>query len=56
MDSDGPFIARDFYTELFKDHPFDSSRAAYALHHATTELRKLDVSASRWVPFIHIGV
>ncbi|KAJ7463982.1 TPR-like protein [Mycena latifolia] len=61
MDDDGPRVASDVYTHLFKKSPPDSTRAAEALHLAVWNLRDSDhvggtKSFSRWVPFIHIGV
>jgi len=57
-DQDGPFIANEFYGHLFKDgatlpHPSDT---AYALNRAVQQLRKEQLPAARWVPFIHIGI
>ncbi|KAJ7465619.1 CHAT domain-containing protein [Mycena latifolia] len=61
MDVDGPQVASDVYTHLFKTSPPDSTRAAEALHLAVRKLRDSDraggtKSFSRWVPFIHVGV
>ncbi|KAJ7465625.1 TPR-like protein [Mycena latifolia] len=61
MDDDGPQVASDVYTHLFKTSPPDSMRAAEALHLAVQKLRDSDraggtKSFSRWVPFIHVGV
>ncbi|KAJ7440863.1 TPR-like protein [Mycena latifolia] len=61
MDADGPRVASDVYTHLFKTSPPDSTRAAEALHLAVRKLRDSDhaggtKSFSRWVPFIHVGV
>jgi hypothetical protein len=55
-DTDGPVVAETFYRELFKDRVLDSSRTAYALHQAVKQMRRMRVSPSRWVPFIHVGV
>ncbi|KAJ7463375.1 TPR-like protein [Mycena latifolia] len=61
MDGDGPRVASDVYTHLFKKSPPDSTMAAEALHLAVGKLRDSDraggtKSFSRWVPFIHVGV
>ena len=55
MDQDGPVIAEQFYQELFKNHSFDSSQAAYALHSAVQKLRAQRVSPVRWATFFHVG-
>lgn len=56
-DKDGPLVAKEFYSNLFRDgrHP-KASDAAEALHLAVKELRKKGVPHERWVPFIHMGV
>ena len=64
-DEDGPVVAGNFYTELFKDfkdryidskdRSIDSSQAAYALHEALKQLRAQGVSPVRWTTFIHVG-
>ncbi|KAJ7463369.1 CHAT domain-containing protein [Mycena latifolia] len=61
MDDDGPRVATDVYTHLFKTSPPDSTMAAEALHLAVRKLRDSDRAGgtqlfSRWVPFIHVGV
>ncbi|KAF6750050.1 CHAT domain-containing protein [Ephemerocybe angulata] len=58
-------VACDFYEYIWKhgegasDGGFDGSKSAYALHHATQQLRLcLDTSDSSlftWVPFVHFG-
>ncbi|KAF8966246.1 CHAT domain-containing protein [Flammula alnicola] len=62
----GPVIAEDFYKDLLRRGAqdrktgFDSSEAAYALHYATQQIRKiLDDSESSllvWVPYVHFGL
>ncbi|KAJ7463357.1 TPR-like protein [Mycena latifolia] len=60
-DDDGPRVASDVYTHLFKTSPPDSTMAAEALHLAVRKLRDSDCAGGtksfpRWVPFIHVGV
>ncbi|KAA1472323.1 hypothetical protein DENSPDRAFT_838560 [Dentipellis sp. KUC8613] len=66
-DSDGPAVAREFYTRMFAEphgrRP-DCTRAAQALHGAVNFLRDAtwpekgvtDEWLLRWVPFIHLGI
>ncbi|KAE9388554.1 hypothetical protein BT96DRAFT_866757 [Gymnopus androsaceus JB14] len=56
VDCDGPVVAKEFYTHLFKDGTFDVCNAAYALHMAVGRLRAEGVSPLRWAPFIHVGL
>ncbi|KAJ6563049.1 TPR-like protein [Mycena vulgaris] len=60
MDQDAPQVARDVYEHLFKTPTPDPTRAAEALHLAVKKLRENssrgNLSFSRWVPFIHVGV
>jgi CHAT domain-containing protein len=57
-DNDAPIIAEKFYKYLIEEASGDSSRAAYALHHAVAHLRKVrgENEFSCWVPFIHLGI
>ena len=57
-DDDGPIIAEQFYKYLIDEADGDSSRAAYALHHAVAHLRSIrgENDFARWVPFIHLGI
>jgi CHAT domain-containing protein len=64
-DGNASQVARDFYQYLWKHRPegsgshFDGSLSAYALHHATQELRgrldNTDRSLLAWMPFVHYG-
>ncbi|TEB31189.1 hypothetical protein FA13DRAFT_1774537 [Coprinellus micaceus] len=64
-DKDAPQVAHDFYKYLWRHRPegsgsrFDGSLSAYALHHATQELRgrydNTDRSLLAWMPFVHYG-
>ncbi|KAH9933736.1 CHAT domain-containing protein [Fomitopsis serialis] len=60
MDDDAPIIANEVYKYLLKDVKPDSSKAAYALHHAIQEFQQqygnTEKSLLSWVPFIHVGV
>ena len=56
-DDDAPIIAERFYTYLIEEAGGDSTKAAYALHHAVGHLRDSSDGHdfARWVPFIHLG-
>lgn len=58
LDPDGPIIARELYKHLLEEGRGDSTKAAYALHHAVNCLRQTvgEKEFVRWVPFIHLGV
>ena len=58
QDDDAPILAEMFYKYLIEEAGGDSSRAAYALHHAVGHLRKVrgENKFASWVPFIHLGV
>lgn len=58
-DEDGLFLAEQFYKHVFKNDATlpHASDTASALHQAVQHLHKeKNVSAARWVPFIHIGI
>lgn len=57
-DSDGPIVAKEFYRYLMNEGGGDSTKSAYALHHAVKKLREEvgETNFDRWVPFIHLGV
>ena len=57
QDDDAPVIASHVYDRLFGDTEPDSSKAAFALHHAVKCLREQvgDLAFLSWVPFIHVG-
>jgi CHAT domain-containing protein len=54
-DDDGPKIAEDVYSRIFKDGKPNRKEAAYALHEAVRRLRESGAQCTSWVPFIHIG-
>ena len=58
QDDDAPIIATEFYKYLIEKGNGDSSRAAYALHHAVAHLREVkgENNLASWVPFIHLGI
>jgi len=58
FDDDGPIIAEKFYRYLIGEAGGDSTKAAYALHHAVSHLRdsRDGRGFARWVPFIHLGL
>lgn len=57
-DEDGPVITEKLYAYLVNECDGDSTKAAYALHHAVGHLReKVGVNnVGRWAPFIHLGI
>lgn len=57
-DDDGPIIAKGLYEYLMNDGGGDSTKAAYALHHAVGKLREKvgERNFAQWVPFIHLGI
>jgi len=57
QDDDGPIVAEEFYKYLIEADG-DSSKAAYALHHAVAHLRDLrgEDKFECWIPFIHLGI
>ncbi|KAJ6527602.1 CHAT domain-containing protein [Mycena vulgaris] len=56
-DPDGPVVAEEFYSQLFRNGRQPSaSDAAQALHLAVKELKAQGVPYHRWVPFIHMGI
>jgi CHAT domain-containing protein len=54
-DEDGPTMAEEVYSRMFKDGKPNRKEAAYALHEAVKALRKSGAGCVSWVPFIHIG-
>jgi CHAT domain-containing protein len=54
-DDDGPKIAEDVYSRIFKDGKPNRKEAAYALHEAVKRLRDSGAQCTSWVPFIHMG-
>jgi CHAT domain-containing protein len=59
QDDDGPKVADDVYSHLFRHSQPDATQAAYALHMAVQKLHtELQGTKSffSWVPFIHIGI
>lgn len=57
-DADGPVIAEKLYAYLMNEANGDSTKTAYALHHAVSHLRERvgEKNFARWVPFIHLGI
>ena len=57
-DLDGPIVAQTIYEELF--HPgaemLDPETIPYALDSAVRKLRAKGLAASRWAPYVHLGV
>lgn len=54
-DVDGPFVAREFYSELAKKAEWDTDDIPYALDLAVQKLRGQGVAPHRWAPYIHMG-
>jgi CHAT domain-containing protein len=64
-DQHAPQVAEDFYQYLWSHREegigsrFDGTLSAYALHHATQQLRKRldnsDKSLLAWIPYVHFG-
>ncbi|KAJ7828805.1 CHAT domain-containing protein, partial [Mycena leptocephala] len=55
-DSDGPTVAENVYSHLFREGQQPThTDAAEALQLAVKELKSRNVPYERWVPFIHIG-
>ena len=56
-DVDGPVIAETVYEELYPaGGALDPDAVPYALDRAVRKLRAKGLSASRWAPYIHLGV
>ena len=57
-DFDGPFVAKTIYEELFRDgvEVLDPDAIPYALDLAVQSLRAKGLAASRWAPYVHLGV
>ncbi|KAJ7230043.1 CHAT domain-containing protein [Mycena pura] len=56
-DQDAPIIAQELYSYLIHTTGGDSTKSAYALHHAVGKLRDRvgEKNFIRWVPFMHTG-
>lgn len=54
----GPTVAGTVYEELYHDgaEVLDPDTVPYALDLAIRKLRTKGVAASRWAPYIHLGV
>ena len=57
-DSHGPVVAKFIYEELFRDRVevLDPDAIPYALDLAVRSLRAKGLAASRWAPYVHLGV
>jgi hypothetical protein len=57
-DVDGPMIAKSVYKDIFDSEGdyINPDDVAYALDAAVQHLRRLHSSASRWAPYIHLGM
>jgi hypothetical protein len=56
-DTDGPFVAREFYERLFAGRTIDTGSASYyALGDAMTALQRKGIPLGQWATFIHVCV
>ena len=57
-DADGPVVAHEFYSHLFREEngAVNTTKAAIALHLAVQKLRESGAPFLRWVPFVHMGI
>ena len=57
-DFDGPIVAKKVYEELFHGEAeiLDPDAIPYALDSAVRKLRASGIAASRWAPYVHLGV
>lgn len=57
-DIDGPIVAQTIYEELFRTgvDVLDPDSIPYALDDAVRKLRAKGLAASRWAPYVHLGV
>jgi hypothetical protein len=55
-DMDGPTIANEIYSALFKDDVLDPDCVAVALDAAVRKLRAKGLPPSRWALYVHIGM
>lgn len=57
-DPDGPIVAKKVYEDLFRDNGalLDPDAIPYALDEVMHDLRRQGLHASRWAPFVHLGV
>ena len=59
-DVDGPVVAETVYKELYQggadSEVLDPDAIPYALDLAVRKLRAKGLAASRWAPYVHIGV
>ena len=55
-DADGPFIAKEIYSAVFKDGSFNLTVVPFALDGALRKLRAAGRSASHWATYVHVGL
>jgi len=57
-DADGPVVAKAVYEELYKAgaEVLDPDAIPYALDFAVRKLREKGLAASRWAPYVHLGI
>ena len=57
-DVDGPVVAEAIYEELYRGEAevLDPDAIPYALDLAARKLRARGLAASRWAPYVHLGV
>ena len=57
-DIDGPTVAKTVYEELYSTgaEVLDLEAIPYALDLAIKKLRAKGLAASRWAPYVHLGI
>ena len=57
-DFDGPVVAATIYEELYRAgaEVLDPDTIPYALDLAVQKLRASGLAASRWAPYLHLGL
>ncbi|KAI0318040.1 CHAT domain-containing protein [Amylostereum chailletii] len=55
-DADGPDVAAEVYSKIFKDGELDLAAVPHALDSAVYKLRRKGVPISRWATYVHMGL
>lgn len=57
-DVDGPVVAKAVYSELYSSGKelWEPDAVPFALDTAVRELRAKGITASRWAPYVHLGI
>lgn len=56
VDFDGPFMAEQIYSRIFKDGRLNLDAVPYAVDESVRLLRESGAPASRWATYVHFGV